>query len=267
MNLGIEGRVALITGASGGIGLATAKLLAEEGVKLALTDLDEGQLNVARECDELRGCSFAVAADMTRQDQVDGLVAKAIAHYGKIDIVIHTAGVTGAKGDPLELSDADYLEAWETDFFSAVRVARATIPAMRQRKWGRFVCITSENAVQPYWEEAVYNVAKAGLAAFIKNLSYKEATYGVLCNTVAPAFIETGMTDGMMKQRAQQMGVSIEEAVKSFLEEERPGIVQQRRGQAHEVAAAIALLVSERASFINGSNIRVDGGSVQAVQN
>lgn len=121
--------------------------------------------------------------------------------------------------------------------------------------------------MQPYWEEAVYNVAKAALAAFIKNLSYKEAGFGVLCNTVAPAFIETAMTDGMMEQRAQQMGISFEEAIDSFLEQERPGIVQKRRGKAEEVASVIALLVSERASFVNGSNVRVDGGSVQAVQN
>lgn len=113
----------------------------------------------------------------------------------------------------------------------------------------------------------MYNVAKAALAAFIKNLSYKEAAQGVLCNTVSPAFIETGMTNGMMEKRAKQMGVSFDEAVKSFLDEERPGIVQKRRGQPEEVAAAIALLVSDRASFINGSNVRVDGGSVQAIQN
>ncbi len=89
----------------------------------------------------------------------------------------------------------------------------------------------------------------------------------MLCNTVSPAFIETGMTDGMMEKRAKEKGVSFEEAIESFLDEERPGIVQKRRGKVEEVAAAIALLVSERGSFINGSNLRVDGGSVQAVQN
>ncbi|WP_028693915.1 SDR family NAD(P)-dependent oxidoreductase [Pseudomonas cremoricolorata] len=265
MDLGLNNRVALISGASGGIGLATARLLAEEGVKLVLTDMDQHKLEESAK--ELGGNPLLVAADMTDQAQVDDLVRQAELRFGKVDIVVHTAGVTGAKGDPLELADADYQEAWETDFFSAVRVARATLPAMRKRGWGRLVCITSENAVQPYWEEAVYNVAKAALAAFIKNLSYKEAAYGVLCNTVAPAFIETGMTDGMMKKRAEEQGVSIEEAIQSFLEEERPGIVQKRRGQPEEVAAAIALLVSERASFINGSNLRVDGGSVQSVQN
>lgn len=265
MDLGIKGKVALITGASGGIGLATAKLLSEEGVRLVLSDMDPQKLEDAAQ--GLSAEHLLVTADMTQQDQVDHLLKAGEAKFGQIDIVIHTAGVTGAKGDPLELSDEDYLEAWNTDFFSAVRVARAAIPKMRSRKWGRFVCITSENAVQPYWEEAVYNTAKAALAAFIKNLSYKEAAYGVLCNTVAPAFIESGMTDGMMEKRAEEKGVSFEEAIESFLDEERPGIVQKRRGKPEEVAAAIALLVSDRASFINGSNIRVDGGAVQAIQN
>lgn len=265
MDLGLKNRVALISGAAGGIGLATARLLAEEGVQLVLTDREQDALQ--KSAADLPGEPLLIAVDMTRQTEVDDLVRQAEARFGKVDIVVHTAGVTGAKGDPLELSDADYQEAWDTDFFTAVRVARATVPAMRKRGWGRLVCITSENAVQPYWEEAVYNVAKAALAAFIKNLSYKEAAHGVLCNTVSPAFIETGMTDGMMKKRAEELGVSFEEAVQSFLKEERPGIVQQRRGQPEEVAAAIALLVSERASFINGSNLRVDGGSVQSVQN
>jgi len=265
MDLGLKDRVALISGAAGGIGLATARLLAEEGVKLVLTDREQDALQ--QSAADLPGEPLLIAADMTRQAEVDDLVRQGEARFGKVDIMVHTAGVTGAKGDPLELSDADYQEAWDTDFFTAVRIARATVPAMRKRGWGRLVCITSENAVQPYWEEAVYNVAKAALAAFIKNLSYKEAAHGVLCNTVSPAFIETGMTDGMMKKRAEELGVSFEEAVQSFLKEERPGIVQQRRGQPEEVAAAIALLVSERASFINGSNLRVDGGSVQSVQN
>jgi 3-oxoacyl-[acyl-carrier protein] reductase len=265
MDLGINGRDALITGASGGIGLATARQLAEEGVRLVLTDLRLETLQDS--CAGLPGEPLLLAADMTRQADVDALVERAEARFGQVDIVVHTAGVTGAKGDPLTLSDEDYQEAWSTDFFSAVRVARATLPAMRQRGWGRLVCITSENAVQPYWEEAVYNVAKAALAAFVKNLSYREAAHGVLCNTVAPAFIASPMTDGMMKQRAEQLGVSFDEAIQSFLEEERPGIVQKRRGTVEEVAAAIALLVSARASFINGSNLRVDGGSVQAIQN
>lgn len=265
MDLGIKGRVAVITGASNGIGWAAARLLAEEGVRLVLSDIKTQELE--KECAILASDVLCVEADVTDQGAVDALVAKAVDRFGKVDIVIHTAGVTGAKGDPLDVEDKDYEEAWAIDFFSAVRIARASFPVMRKGGWGRFVCITSENAVQPYWEEATYNTAKAALGAFIKTLSYREAANGILCNTVAPAFIETPMTDGMMEKRAAEEGVSVDEAVESFLEEERPGIVQKRRGKPEEVAAGIALLVSERGSFINGSNLRVDGGSVQAVQN
>ncbi|MDQ0324865.1 NAD(P)-dependent dehydrogenase (short-subunit alcohol dehydrogenase family) [Rhodopseudomonas julia] len=264
MDLQISDRVALITGARGGIGFETARLLAEEGAKLVLSDLRIDTLE--EEAKRLPTDVLCMAADVTDQKAVDALAAAGRERFGKIDIVVHAAGVTGAKGDPLDMSDEDYQEAWDIDFMSAVRVARATLPGMREAKWGRFICVTSENAVQPYWEEATYNAAKAALSAFVKNISYQEAKNGILCNTVAPAFIETPMTDGMMKQRAEKLGVSFEEAIQSFLDEERPGIALKRRGQASEVAAAIALLASERGSFINGSNLRVDGGSVQSVQ-
>ncbi|MEX6508915.1 SDR family oxidoreductase [Jiella sp. M17.18] len=265
MDLKIRDRVAIITGATDGMGFETARILAEEGCKLVLSDLEIDQLE--KDAAALPGEVVCIKADVTEAAEIDAIAKAALDRFGRIDIVVHTSGITGAKGDPLEVTDADYLEAWEIDFLSAVRIARATFPAMRKNGWGRFVCITSENSVQPYWEEATYNTAKAALGAFVKNLSYEEAKHGILCNTVAPAFIETAMTEGMMKQRAEKMGVSFEEAVKTFLDEERPGIALKRRGRADEVAAAIALIVSERGSFINGSNMRIDGGSVQAVQN
>ncbi|WP_110602034.1 SDR family NAD(P)-dependent oxidoreductase [Salinicola lusitanus] len=265
MDLAIRGKTALITGAQGGIGLATAKSLAAEGVNLVLSDLDSEALS--RAAAELDGDPLCIVADVTDQADIDALVRQGVERFGAIDIVVHTAGVTGAKGDPLELSDEDYEHAWQIDFFSAVRLARATIPPMRDRDWGRFICLTSENTIQPYWEEAVYNTAKAALSTFVKNLSYKEAANGVLCNTVAPAFVASPMTDGMMKQRAEALGCTFEEAIESFLEEERPGIVAKRRGEADEVAFVITMLVSQHASFVNGSNVRVDGGSVISVQN
>jgi 3-oxoacyl-[acyl-carrier protein] reductase len=265
MDLGIRGRVAIITGAAGGMGFETAKQLAEEGALLVLSDMKTDDLD--EKAASLPTEWISVAADVTQQSDVDAIAAAALKRFGRIDIVVHMSGITGAKGHPLEMKDEDYEEAWKIDFFSAVRMARATFPTMRAAKWGRFVCITSENSVQPYWEEATYNAAKASLAAFVKNLSYREAEHGILCNTVAPAFIETPMTDGMMEKRSEEKGVSFDEAIKSFLDEERPGIALKRRGRVDEVAAVIALLVSERASFVNGSNVRVDGGSVQAVQN
>lgn len=127
MDLRIKGRVALITGASGGIGLATAKLLGEEGVRLVLTDLDLHSLE--KSCAGLPGEPLLLAADMTVQNEVDQLVKQAEARFGQVDIVVHTAGVTGAKGDPLTLADADYEEAWSTDFSQ-----RYALPAPPCRK-------------------------------------------------------------------------------------------------------------------------------------
>ncbi len=265
MDLGINGRVALITGAEGGMGLATARLLAAEGVKLVLTDKRIGELE--REAREIRGEVLCVGGDATVPDDMFALAKAAVKRFGRLDIVVHTSGITGAKGDPLQMTNADYEDAWRNDFLSAVNVARATFPAMKVGRWGRFVCVTSENAVQPYWEEATYNAAKAALAAFVKDLSYKSPDDGILCNTVAPAFIRTKMTDAMMEKRANERGTSVEEAVESFLAEERAGLALKRRGEAEEVASVIALLVSERASFVNGANYRVDGGSVTSVGN
>ncbi|MCM2971504.1 SDR family NAD(P)-dependent oxidoreductase [Larsenimonas suaedae] len=265
MDLGLTGKVALITGAANGIGFETARILAEEGVTLVLSDLEIDALE--RDACALKGDPLCVAADVTDPAALDALVKTATDRFGQLDIVVHTAGVTGAKGHPLELKDEDYDTCWTINFMSSVRLARSAMPELRRNNWGRFICISSENAVQPYWEEAVYNASKAALSAFIKNLSYDEAAHGVLCNTVSPAFVESPMTDGMMEKRAEELGVSVEEAIESFLEEERPGIVQKRRGKAQEVASTIAFLVSERASYINGSNVRVDGGAVLSVQN
>ena len=264
MDLGIKGRLAVVTGAAGGIGQATARILLEEGAHVLLTGLDETKLKRAAE--QLGGASDhlrCVRADLSEQAGVDTLRD---ATNARADILVHTAGVTGAKGDPLvDITDQDWADAWNIDFMSGVRVARALMPAMVERGWGRMVFVTSENATQPYPDEAVYNAAKAALLTFVKATGQVYAPKGVLINAVAPAFIATGMTDNMMKERAGKLGVSMDEAIQSFLNEERPYLVLKRRGRPEEVASVIAMLCSERASFVVGSNWRVDGGSIMAI--
>lgn len=118
---------------------------------------------------------------------------------------------------------------------------------------------------QPYDDELPYCAAKAGVLALAKGLSRSYAREGLLVNCVSPAFIHTPMTDAMMTERADQRGTDVDEAVSSFLDEERPYLELKRRGEPEEVAAVIAFLCSDRASFVNGSNYRVDAGSVATI--
>jgi NAD(P)-dependent dehydrogenase (short-subunit alcohol dehydrogenase family) len=258
MQLGLDGKRALITGASGGIGSETARILADEGATLTLTDLDADPLQAVAGELGARAC----AADLSSAAGVATLAENCGEDF---DILVHAAGVTGAKGDPLEMADEDWREGFETDFMSAVRLARMVGPGMLARGWGRMVFVTSENAAQPYPDETVYNVAKISVASFAKSVSMAHAGAGLLANCVAPAFIETPMTDGMMRKRAEASGESFEETVEGFLKTERPFLALGRRGRSDEVAPVISFLCSDLASFVAGANWRVDGGSVGTV--
>jgi NAD(P)-dependent dehydrogenase (short-subunit alcohol dehydrogenase family) len=260
----ISGRTAVLTGAAGDMALETAKILQGEGCNLVLSDIDEDQLRAA--ADKLGEGVMTVVADLTSQEGADK-IAKAVEDAGwHADILVHAAGVTGAKGDPLaDITEDDWHHAWTTDFMTAVRMSKALIPGMNERGWGRVVFVTSENVAQPYPDEVVYNASKAAVLSFAKGMSQVYAQKGTLINCVAPAFIATDMTDGMMEKRAEQMGVSFDKAIESFLKEERPHLALNRRGKPAETAFVIACLCSERASFVNGANWRVDGGAVQAI--
>lgn len=258
MDLSIEGKRALVTGGSGGIGVETIRLLQEAGVEVLATDVDQDALEPVAEEFGIRG----VAADLSSSKGVTSFIEQVGTGF---DIWVHAAGVTGAKGDPLEMSEEDWDHAFAIDFLSGVRLARHLCPPMIERGWGRVVFVTSENVAQPYPEETVYNAAKSALLSFSKSVAMAHSGKGLLVNCVAPAFIETPMTDGMMDKRAKEEGTSKEDAIDSFLAEERPYLVLKRRGQAEEVAPVIALLCSARSSFVTGANWRVDGGAVGSI--
>lgn len=265
MNYGLESRTALVTGGDSGIGFQTAALLLQEGARVLLSDISPDALEEAATRLGAYGTVHCFAANLTDPAAAQALLAEAEAKLGGADILVHATGITGKQGDFLEASDADWLEAINTNLLTAVRMARGVIPGMRRKGWGRIVLIASEDAVQPYPDELPYCASKAGLLNLGKGLSKAYAREGVLTNVVSPAFIATPMTDAMMHKRARETGTSFEQAIESFLREERPHLELQRRGEAEEVAAAILFLCSAQASFINGANLRVDGGSVATI--
>jgi len=267
MNLGIEGKTAVITGADSGIGLETAKILAKEGAKLILSDIEEESLqeaasNIKKFVSDFKNVK-TIKADLTDWDDVQQLAKEVKSEFGGADILAHTAGARGAAGDFLELSDEDWMETIDIDLMGTVRICRAFIPQMQNKGWGRVVTISSENALQPYEDESPYNACKAGVINLTKCLSRAYSKEGLLFNVVSPAYVATPMTDKMMEQLAEERGTSVDEAIEWFLENERPHIAVKRRGKPEEVAAVIAFLCSKLASYVNGSNYRVDGGAVE----
>ncbi|MGK9149338.1 SDR family oxidoreductase [Plantibacter flavus] len=266
MDLGIATRTALITGADSGIGWETARLLLEEGATVVISDQDQDALDkAAKKLDAPSGKLFAFAADITSVDALAQLHEQVQEAVGDIDILVQSAGITGAQGLFHEITDEGWTKTIEIDLIGPVRLVRQFLPSLRKGGWGRLVFLASEDAVQPYDDELPYCAAKAGILALAKGLSRSYASEGLLVNAVSPAFIHTPMTDAMMRKRADELGTTPAKAIESFLEEERPYMELGRRGEPEEVATVIAFLCSDRASFVNGSNYRVDAGSVATI--
>ena len=265
MDLGISGKKALVTGGDSGIGWHTARALLKEGATVVITDLEQSKLDDAvQRLDAPPGTVHAFAADVSDVDDVARLHERTTREVGSIDILVQAAGITGAQGAFDEIDDEGWTNTIETDLLGPVRVAREFLPDLR-RGWGRLVFVSSEDAVQPYANELPYCAAKAGILALSKGMSRAYAEDGLLVNAVSPAFIHTPMTDAMMRKRAEQLDTSVDGAIRTFLDDERPFLELKRRGQPDEVASVIVFLCSDAASFVVGSNYRVDGGSVATI--
>lgn len=267
MDLNINGKIAVITGGDSGIGLETAKILADAGARIVLADLELDKLKSAAAAIRKHSPQaelLTLGVDLSKNDSVVSFAEEIKTNWGAAHIIINCAGARGAAGDFLSLTDQDWQQTIEVDLLGAVRLCRAFIPHLQENGWGRVVLIASENAYQPYEEESPYNACKAGIINLSKCLSRSYSKDGILFNTVSPAFIATPMTDAMMDELAEQKGITREKAIEWFLKHKRPNLAVGRRGKPEEVAQVIAFLSSELASFVNGSNYRVDGGAVES---
>ncbi|MGH9114087.1 MAG: SDR family NAD(P)-dependent oxidoreductase [Acidimicrobiales bacterium] len=261
MDLGLQDRVAIVTGASQGIGRSIALALADEGADLALVARRRPGLEaVAAEVAALGRRAEVFPADVTAPDAAAAVLAAALERFGRVDILVNNAG-KGAPKPLLELTDADWQASIELNLMSAVRLSLACAPHMAAQGWGRIVNISSRVAREPDPYFAPYAAAKAALVNFSKNLANAFSKDGVLTNCVVPGLIHSEAVDEAARRSAASTGLTVEEVFEATLKK-RP-IPAGRLGQPDDVAGLVALLVSERAAWITGACFTVDGGIVR----
>jgi 3-oxoacyl-[acyl-carrier protein] reductase len=267
MDLGLKGKVVLVTAASQGIGRAIAEAFAAEGSKVAITarNLEKVQ-KAANEIAKGSGAELiGIVADAMKPEDNVRMVEEVVKRFGTVQVLVNNAGGAGAFAAFQELADNDWLDVLNLNLMSAVRATRAVLPHMQRQKWGRIINISSESGTQPDAFMPHYNASKAALNNFTKGVSKAYGQDGILVNTVSPAFIMTPLLSDLLQKMAKEQGISRPEATAQFLEKNRPHIELKRPGKPEEVAAAVVFLASERASFITGANLRVDGGSVASI--
>ena len=270
MDLGLNGKVALVTGASRGIGAGIALELAREGADLVICARQSPPLDeTAHAIAALGRQVMAVPADVSTAAGVQAVVDAARAMFGRVDVLVNNVGGAPGGGCFMYLSDAEWQGAWDLDLMSAVRFARALVPAMVERRWGRIINIASTAARQPDTIVVHYNCAKAALVALSKTLANAYAADGVLVNCICPGLTRTPAIEASAAQRLQESGQSVaglspDEIVARYWGARRP-IPVGRIGRVEDIAGIVAFLASERASWITGTCIDVDGGWVKSI--
>jgi NAD(P)-dependent dehydrogenase (short-subunit alcohol dehydrogenase family) len=252
MDLGLKGKVAIVTGGTQGIGKATAVTLAREGARVVIAARTAALLDqTAGEIAAFGGEAIALQTDVTRPLELERLVEKAIERWGAIDILVNNAG-TSIRGEFESITDATWATDLDLKLMAAIRLCRLAIPHMKRQGGGRIVNITTVGGKQPGAATMPTTVTRAAGLALTKALSKEYAGDNILVNTVCIGRIKAGQWES----RAKAQGVPVERLYTTM-----SGDIPMRRiGEAQEVANVIAFFVSSAASYVTGSSVNLDGG-------
>lgn len=266
MELQLAGKHALITGSSDGMGKAIALLLAEEGAFVVVHGRDEEKAKqVVSTITSNGGKAAAVTADLSSTAAVDKLADSSLEAFGGLDIVIHAAALhvdTGWMDTPIE----QWRKAYDINVLSMVRLVQRIIPEMKPLGWGRIINLASSVATQPFAGLAAYSATKAALVNLSVSLAKELANTGITVNTVTPGIVLSGGTEKWIEENAQKFGWGTDIAAieQKILEQWLPNPTG-RIGRPMDIATLVAYLASPLSGYINGANLRVDGGSTVSI--
>jgi len=262
MDLGLRGKTAIVCASSKGLGKAVALGLAEEGVNLTICARGKEALEkTANEIRDRFGVNvLSVQADVSNPEDVKKVVSLTVSTYSTVHILVNNAGGPPV-GSFLEIPPHEWQRAVELNLFSTVNFTREVLPYMRKQKWGRIINITSIAVKQPLDGLILSNTARAGVIGFAKTVSNEFARENILVNNVCPGRILTDRIIELASERARRYNKSLDEVIRAMEEDIPAG----RIGTPEELANLVVFLASERASYITGTTIQVDGGLVKAV--
>ncbi len=262
MDLGLKDKVAIITASSKGLGKACALGLAREGAKVVICARNKDELEKAKiEIENLTNDEIlSVQADVTNYDDIKKLVKSTVEKFGTVHILVTNAGGPPA-GYFENFSDDDWENAFRLNFLSTVRLIREVLPYMKSQNWGRIINITSVTVKQPIDNLILSNAIRMSVLGLAKTLALQLAKYNILINNVAPGYTLTDRVKFVIEQRAKDTGKTFDE-VKSELAKDIP---LGRLAEPEELANVVVFLASEKASYITGATIPVDGGWIRGV--
>lgn len=263
MDLGLQDRVAIVTGASRGIGRAVVLGLAAEGCAVLLCARDPDALAaVAAEVRRTGGVAETMPVDVTDAAAADAIASECQRAFGRLDVLVNNAG--GATPKPLhQLTAQDWQDGLDMNFLSAARLSVACLPVMREAGWGRIVHVASTSGREPDPLFAPYSAAKAALLNLSTSLSKAFAADGVLSSCVIPGVTITELVEGNAAATAERTGSTSDEVMAKMLAKQ--GVAAGRFGTPEEIAAAVVFLASEQAAWITGATLEVDGGTLRSM--